>query len=116
MGVFLPGNILRRVLRGDDQGDDGRMSNFTFGVDGYRLNYYPEDALDDMDGVDWEKVTSVEIDWHTFVKQRTCKNSSDDSCWFECSSCKCTCSIDYLGGGLGLPNFCPNCGVKVVVE
>ena len=28
MGVFLSGNILRRVLRGDDQGDDGRMSEY----------------------------------------------------------------------------------------
>ena len=31
MGVFLSGNILRRVLRCDDQGDDGRMNRDDFG-------------------------------------------------------------------------------------
>ena len=47
-------------------------------------------------------------------KERTCKNVSDDLCWFECSSCKCTCSVDWWGGGLGEPNYCPNCGAKVL--
>lgn len=46
------------------------------------------------------------------MSERTCKNISDDPCWFKCSKCKCTCSIDYWDGGLGLPRFCPSCGAK----
>ena len=51
-----------------------------------------------------------------WVRERSCHNVSDDPCWYECSSCKCTCSIDYLGDGIGLPNYCPFCGAKVVSE
>lgn len=97
------------------------MSNFTFGVDGYRLNYYPEDALDDMDGVDWEKVTSVEIEWHTFVKQRTCKFVSSrgpdyppacSACGYELGIYDCEWFEDGTYGYDG--NYCKNCGAQVV--
>ena len=54
-------------------------------------------------------------DYEVYVPERTCHNISDDPCWYECSSCKCTCSIDYLGGGLGSPNYCPSCGARVEV-
>ena len=52
----------------------------------------------------------AELGW---VRERTCRNLDHDPCWFECSECKCTCSVDYWGGGLGIPNYCPNCGAKV---
>ena len=44
------------------------MSDFRFGLDDYGLNYYPPEASDGDDGVDWGKVESVEIEWHSFVK------------------------------------------------
>lgn len=89
------------------------MSDFHFGVDDYDLNYYPKEASDGMCGVDWDKVERVEIEYDLYVKERTCRNISDDPCWFECSECRCTCSIDYWGDGLGLPRFCPSCGKRV---
>ena len=51
--------------------------------------------------------------WNTRA-ERTCRNLDHDPYWFECSECKCTCSVDYWGGGLGIPNYCPNCGAKAV--
>lgn len=50
------------------------MSDFRFGLDDYRLNYYPKDAVDDMGDVDWKKVESVEIDWQTFVREEMLTN------------------------------------------
>ena len=45
----------------------------------------------------------------------TCSNVSGDIS-FECSVCGADCYIDWCGGGLGSPRFCPSCGRKVVEE
>lgn len=43
----------------------------------------------------------------------TCRNVDADQGWFECSECKCICSVDWYGSGFGTPKFCPSCGKKV---
>lgn len=94
------------------------MSNFRFGADDYKLNYYPPEASDGIGGVDWDKVESVEIEFDVYVKERTChivKNSrkyvlSDGRELFDdgCSICN-----GYVGDG---DNYCSNCGARVVGE
>lgn len=88
------------------------MSDFHFGVDDYDLNYYPKEASDGMCGVDWDKVESVEIEYDMYVKERTCHaiaiyNMHDEWCGDECSACGYEWYEDE-------PNYCPNCGAKVV--
>ncbi len=70
----------------------------------------PVSAIRSKVDVIWDEVQTMAA----ALRSGTCKNVSDDSFWFECSSCKHTCSIDYLGDGFGLPNYCPHCGRKVV--
>lgn len=45
---------------------------------------------------------------------RTCEDVETDPNWFSCSKCGCTCNVDYWSDGLGNPNYCPNCGAKVI--
>ena len=52
------------------------------------------------------------IEAYNMRAERTCHNVSDDPCWYECSSCGYTYSIDYLEDGIGLPNYCPMCGAR----
>lgn len=91
------------------------MSNFRFGDD-YRLNYYPQEASDGWDGVDWDKVESVEIECDVYVKERTCKpveeylDNYSDLTVTVCSNCRV--AIDDLEDCY----YCPNCGAKVVDE
>lgn len=88
------------------------MSNYHFGDD-YDLNYYPQEASDSMGGVDWDKVERVEIEFDVYVKERTCKQVLTDCndglmppFTAHCSAC---------GDEWGFtPNYCPNCGAKVV--
>ena len=48
-------------------------------------------------------------------RERTCENvDTDDDCYFECSKCGSATLVEYKSGGYGVPNFCPNCGAKVV--
>lgn len=43
-----------------------------------------------------------------FVPERTCRNVDDEFPFFECSECGCNAVV--------VPNYCPNCGAKVVSE
>lgn len=88
------------------------MSDFRFGFDDYSLNYYPHDASDD-DGIDWEKVDGVEIDWVDFVRKRECEfrpfpgedASEPNAMRGVCSECSALM--------FGKDNYCPNCGAHV---
>lgn len=83
------------------------MSNFRFGADDYKLNYYPPEASDGIGGVDWDKVGSVEIEFDVYVKERTCQLTLDGTDGnFGCSEC--------LENIPPLSNYCPNCGARVV--
>ena len=86
------------------------MSNFRFGADDYKLNYYPPEASDGIGGVDWDKVESVEIEFDVYVKERTCHKVIPDEMegYVFCSECGAEI------GEYGYPNYCPNCGCKVV--
>lgn len=92
------------------------MSDFRFGLDDYGLSYYPPEASDGDGGVDWGKVERVEIDWHDFVRERTCElvetdrysNAYETIHMLECSACGETC--EHVNGAY--PR-CPHCGAKV---
>ena len=93
------------------------MSAFHFGVDDYDLNYYPPEASDGIGGVDWDKVEYVEIECDVYVRERTCKSTTDDNAWcFACSECGKSFprSQLHLAHNHGEINYCPNCGAKVV--
>lgn len=49
-----------------------------------------------------------------FRTERTCKNTDDEFPYFQCSECGCNAVVGYGSSGDGLPNYCPNCGAKVV--
>lgn len=91
------------------------MSDFRFGFDDYRLNYYPPDATDGMGGVDWDNVERVEIEYDVYVKERTCEMTrvkefqEYEDCIFECW----TCSACGRSNNEHNPKFCPNCGARV---
>lgn len=51
----------------------------------------------------------------TFAEQ-TCRSVDPDFPFFECSECGCNAVVGYGSSGDGLPNYCPNCGAKVVSE
>lgn len=51
--------------------------------------------------------------WNTRA-ERTCRNVDEEYPYFECSECGCNAVVGYGGSGPGLPNYCPNCGAKVV--
>lgn len=53
--------------------------------------------------------------WNTRA-ERTCRNVDEEYPYFECSECGCHAVVGYRGSGAGLPNYCPNCGAKVVSE
>ena len=85
------------------------MSDFRFGFDDYRLNYYPSDATDGMGGVDWDNVERVEIEYDMYVKERTCEMYEDigaTQTLLTCSECGYT-TRDYN------PIFCGGCGACV---
>lgn len=100
------------------------MSNYHFGDD-YDLNYYPLEASDGMGGVDWDKVERVEIEFDMYVKERTCENVGEETD-FSCSECGARLYIEICGDYtmiledgktlVTMPNYCPNCGAKVVSE
>ena len=46
--------------------------------------------------------------------KRTCRNIDDEFPFFICSECGCNAVVGYRSSGDGLPNYCPNCGRKVV--
>lgn len=49
--------------------------------------------------------------------ERTCKNDDNDcDAWFKCSECGLHSKLEIMSGGYGIPNYCPNCGAKVVNE
>lgn len=48
--------------------------------------------------------------------ERTCRNVDEEYPYFKCSECGCEAVVGYHGSDSGLPNFCPNCGAKVVKE
>lgn len=49
------------------------------------------------------------------LSERTCENvDTDDDCYFMCSRCRCSVLVEYKSGGYGVPNYCPNCGSKVI--
>ena len=50
----------------------GRMSNFRFGADDYKLSYYPPEASNGIGGVAWDKVESVEVECDEFVQVVRC--------------------------------------------
>lgn len=49
------------------------------------------------------------------LAERTCGNEDEDlDAWFKCSACGLHSKLEIFGGGYGLPNYCPNCGARVV--
>ena len=56
------------------------------------------------------------LEHYGFVKERTCKNVDDEFPFFKCSECECNAVVGYGSSGDGLPNYCPNCGARVVSE
>ena len=104
------------------------MSDFRFGADDYKLNYYPSEASDGWGGVDWDKVECVEIDWVKFVRERTCVPHGE---WERLSQTQvfrrmyCDCGYEL---GIDrrdsfpferttyapMPRFCPECGARIV--
>lgn len=49
--------------------------------------------------------------------ERTCKNDDNDcDAWFKCSECGLHSKLEIMSGGYGIPNYCPNCGAKVVEQ
>lgn len=92
------------------------MSNYHFGDD-YDLNYYPQEASDSMGGVDWDKVERVEIEFDVYVKERTCRCTTEDAAWcFVCSECGKSFPRNklHLAHNHGEINYCPNCGARVI--
>lgn len=48
-------------------------------------------------------------------QERTCRNTDDDcDAWFKCSECGLHSKLEIMSGGYGIPNYCPNCGAKVI--
>lgn len=70
--------------------------------------------------INWAK----ELDEHiirriceVWGRERTCKNEDDDpDAWFKCSECGLHSKLEIMSGGYDIPNYCPNCGAKVVGE
>lgn len=50
----------------------------------------------------------------TYVPERTCRNVDDEFPYFKCSECGCNAVVGYGSSGDGLPNYCPNCGARVI--
>lgn len=54
--------------------------------------------------------------WNTRA-ERTCRNTeSPGEGFFTCSACGGSAVIEWTTSGWGKPNYCPNCGAKVVDE
>ena len=91
------------------------MSDFRFGVDDYRLDYHPHEGVcDDQDCIDWSKVECVEIDWVTFVRERTTTRNGKFRTKYGSKVPLCECCGYSIGDGRY--NYCPKCGAKVVGE
>ena len=89
------------------------MSDFRFGVDDYRLNYYPHDGVhDEQDFIDWSKVECVQIDWETFVRERACEQVLTDCDDGLMPPFTAHCSVCGTEWGF-TPKYCHNCGAKV---
>lgn len=100
---------LRRML---DDHDDG--SERLDGQDGGEMS---EKHLPIMGG-GYDRIV-CDLDGTAWVRERTCKCTTDDSAWcFECSECGKTFPRDqlHLAYNHGEINYCPNCGAKVVDE
>lgn len=65
-----------------------------------------------------DEVNHIEVrcagEWSKFTRERTCHNAEDDYIWFECSECGEYLTVEFFDGGYGTPNYCPNCGARVV--
>lgn len=92
------------------------MSNFRFGFNDYRLNYYPSDATDGMGGVDWDNVKRVEIEHDMYVKERTCEwlYPQGPNGWLGFAECS-NCGYRVYEGTIDEREWtcCPNCGAVV---
>ena len=88
------------------------MSDFRFGADDYRLDYYPHDARDDYGCLDWENVERVEIDWVTFARERTTTRDGKFKTKYGRKVPLCECCGYAIGDERY--NYCPKCGAKVV--
>lgn len=61
-----------------------------------------------------DKLEQAIAAWNTRA-ERTCRNTDDDcDAWFECSECGLHSKLEIMSGGYGIPNYCPNCGARVV--
>ncbi len=63
---------------------------------------------------DGEPMTEENMARHGWKRERTCKNLEYDPPWFTCSECSFVSVTEWLAGGSGIPNYCPNCGARVV--
>lgn len=59
----------------------------------------------------WYSKVQAENIWNG-RSERTCRNASEQL--FKCSSCGEYAVVDSFKTGLCMPNYCPNCGAKVV--
>lgn len=72
--------------------------------------------------LDWKGVCNRLADLIELEPERTCKNITDGYVPFHCSECDCVTLYDEVRetgimaemGMLDAPNYCPNCGAKVV--
>lgn len=79
------------------------------------------DALG-VEYLDWKGVCNRLSDLIEQEPERTCKNITDGYVPFHCSGCDCVTLYDEVRetgimaemGMLDAPNYCPNCGAKVV--
>ena len=89
------------------------MSDYRFGAEDYRLNYRPHEVMDKDGYIDWEKVEAIEIERVGFVRERTChiEGSYYDELFDEtCTNLSCGHAIWQNES----PNYCSECGYKVV--
>ena len=66
--------------------------------------------------IDGERALELALAEAGYVKERTCKNLEYDPPWFTCSGCGFVSVTEWLACGSDTPNYCPNCGAKVVSE
>ena len=92
------------------------MSDYRFGSGDYGLSIYPKEAFDGIGGFDIDMVERVEIEGVDFVRERTCHETTIDKFFNGCDSCGYMWQFFYSIGKRERPNYCPNCGAKVVGE
>ena len=85
------------------------MSDFRFGFDDYRLDYYQHGACGEDGVIDWEKVERVEIDWTAFVRERTTTRDGKFKTKYNVPLC------ERCGYAIGDEryNYCPKCGARI---